>query len=420
MFEDLQHALPRIQKYKQGWPASGPLETALFDLYSEIIVFCAHAITFFRNNPVSSSSRRRVWILFTGEFSQVIKNVQQCSSKVDEAAEMIRLSRAVDNSATMAALRRLQNLQTSDNANLPCYLIPHGLNLRFFSRADELRILTEELDPAATTRRFQAVGLHGLGGVGKSQLALQYAHKSMDAYEIIAWIPSESEIKLVQALSDLANKLGLTDGTSEDDYGNVQKVRDWLNQSHKTFLLIFDNVDNIELLDQIWPASSKASVIITTRSPSLAAKRAATTMSLQPFSDEVGPGVLRSLIGFDPASKEDESALEEICRLVGGLPLAMVQISDFMRERGCSYAELLRLYEKSAERIYAKTDHPVEYPYTVLTTWDISLKHMSGEATRLQNLVVFFDPDMIPERLITNTGAGVENPAFDFLFDEFE
>lgn len=98
----------------------------------------------------------------------------------------------------------------------------------------------------------------------------------------------------------------------------------------------------------------------------------------------------------------------------------MVQISDFIRDQRYSYTEFLRIYKKSAEKIFAKSENPVEYDDTVFTTWNISLQKLSEEAIKLQNLLVFFDPDLIPERLITNTKAEIDDPSVDFLFDEFE
>lgn len=106
--------------------------------------------------------------------------------------------------------------------------------------------------------------------------------------------------------------------------------------------------------------------------------------------------MLQSLTGIEPTDDKDSCAADEICRLVGGLPLAMVQIGDFIRDRHYSYSDFLRVYEKSAEKVYSKSDRPVEYDHSVLTTWEISLQKLSAEATTLQNLLVFFDPDLIP------------------------
>ncbi|KAK0702012.1 tpr repeat-containing protein [Lasiosphaeria miniovina] len=430
MLESLQHALPRMHMYERELPMTEALEKAMFDMYSEIIVFCAHAIAFFRNNP-NVSRNRHAWSQFSRDFAEVIINVQRYSRRVDEAADMIRLSRETHTAETVAALNKdLADLQInqdgpSQGAKLPCFMIPFGLNLRFLGRDEEMRRMREALDPPdeaneGTSPKLRAIGIHGLGGVGKSQLALHYANTSMERYEIIAWISAETQIKLVQTLSGLANKLGLVEGSGEDDYQNVQRVRDWLNSAKKPFLLIFDNVDKIELLDQIWPASNKGSIIITTRSPSQASKRTTITLAVESFSAETRTNVLKSLTGMEPMGQEEVAAAAEICRLVGGLPLAMVQISDFIRDRGYSYGEFLKVYEKSAERVFAKSERPVEYDHTLLTTFEISLQKLSEEAASLANLLACFDPDLIPERLLTETKAEMDGTDFEFLSDDFD
>ena len=67
-----------------------------------------------------------------------------------------------------------------------------------------------------------------------------------------------------------------------------------------------------------------------------------------------------------------------------------------------------------------KSEIPIDYDRTLLATWDISLQRLSAEATTLQNLLVFFDPDLIPERLIKDTKAEIDDERLEFLFDDFE
>lgn len=422
ILESLQSALPRIQKYEHESRMTESLKKALFDLYGEIIPFCARTIIFFRNNP-NVVKNRNAWAKFSCDSGEVIANVRKYSRRVDKVSDMIRLSKEIYAAETRAAFKDFQDLRVrSDSVKLPCFMIPYGLNLRFFGRAVEFRSLKDALDPNHATgdNRLRAVGIHGLGGVGKTQLALQYANTSMDVYEVIAWISAETQIKLVQSLSTLANKLGLVDGATEDDYQNIGKVRDWLNTADRPYLLVFDNVDKIDLLDQIWPASSRGSIIITSRSPSQIARRVNTTITLGSFSVEDGREVLQSLTGISPANGKEEAAAREVCRLIGGLPLAMVQISNLIRDGNYTYAEFLETYEKSAEKIFAKLEPPVEYNHTLLTTWDISLRNLSAKATALQNLLVFFDPDTIPERLLNNNRVEIQDGRFEFLAHDFE
>ena len=215
--------------------------------------------------------------------------------------------------------------------------------------------------------------------------------------------------------SVLAQKLGLLKSKeTEDDYQASPKVRDWLNSSNHSFLLIFDNVDKIDMLLQVWPASTKGSILITTRSPSVAAKRSNEIMHLEPFTAQLGPEALYALTGFTGADNEDTAAAEEICRLLGGLPLAIVQVSEFIRDRASSYTEFLALYQKSSAKILARGEVPLEYNHTLSTVWELSSHNLPPDASTLQKLIAFLDPDAIEERLLTNTHARLSDERLEF------
>jgi hypothetical protein len=296
------------------------------------------------------------------------------------------------------------------------FLIPYGLNLRFFGRDDELRILKEAIEPSCT--RLRAIGIHGAGGVGKTQLALQYANTSLDMYQVIVWIPADTQTNIVHALSNLAKKLGLVDGASgEDDCGNVDKVRDWLNTASKPFLLVFDDVDNIELLDPIWPANKRGSIIITSRSPLVATGRTTITLALKSFSADTTSQVLRTLSQLDFADdKEEAAAHKRLSGWTNGFPLAVMQISNFIRNRGTSYVETRKMMRECSRTVYS-TVTP-EYGHTVLTVWDTSLQRLSPGAMALLKLLAFFDPDEVPERFITNMKAIVHDGPLGFVVDK--
>jgi hypothetical protein len=422
MLEELHRTLPRYKKYEQELPMSKALEDALSNVYTEIIIFCARAITFFRNNPNVGRSRN-AWSEFNSGFLRTIDNLRNHSRRVDEEADMIRMTREASSAETISIMRSLKDMQLGkDTTRLSCQLIPYGLNPRFFCRSMELAKVKQVLDPVEGKDNLRVVSIHGLGGVGKSQLALQYANTSISKYDIIVWIPSETHIKMTQALSTFAKKLGLPKGDedTEDEYQASLKVRDWLNTSGRRFLLIFDNVEKIDILLQVWPASDKGSILITTRSPSIASKRATNIVHLESFKADVGLDVLCALTGATPVSDEDSAAAKTLCHLLGCLPLAMVQISDFIRDRGCSYEEFLPMYRLHAAKMHALGDVPVEYNHTLSTVWELSFQKLPKDASTLQNFLAFLDPDRIEERLLTNPTSGLVEACFKFLIDEFE
>lgn len=420
MIENLHKTLPKNCKYTKGLPMTKALEGALSGMYTEIITFCARTITFFWNNPYAGI-KRPVWTPFNRQFLRTIEDLKLQSRRVDEEVNKIRMRREAMTDNTIEVMKSLKDLKLDDEVKLPCHMIPFGLNPRFFSRDREVDLVRKALDPVQGHEKLQVMSIHGLGGVGKSQIALHYANISMKIYDVIAWIPSETQVKMTQAWSMLAKKLGLPKGDdSEDDYQASLKVKDWLNESGRRFLLIFDNVEQIDILLQVWPSSEKGSILITTRSPSVASKRATKVMHLESFPMDKALEALNSLTGLDHKKYENSAAANDICQLLGGLPLAIVQMSEYIRDRGYSYEEFLRIYRKSASKIHAKGETPMEYYHTLSTVWDISLQNLPQDASILQNFTAFFDPDKIEERLLTNPKVSHTDDRLEFLIDEIE
>lgn len=128
---------------------------------------------------------------------------------------------------------------------LPCYFIPLGLNERLIGREDELRQLGEALDPQECNRKSRSFALCGMGGVGKTAIALRYAKKARDSYDAIFWITADNMIKMTQNFLDIAQNLDLVpkDRKSEDANAAMAMVKQWLSETSKLarpfFLLTF-------------------------------------------------------------------------------------------------------------------------------------------------------------------------------------
>lgn len=419
MFEELGGVLPKLRQYEQELPMSPSLEKALLETYTEIISFYARSITLFQNNPRIRKSDE-AWMIFSNEFPTRIRKLHRCSKLVDKEADMIRLSREYKTAETIEAIRDLHIAQPTET-KFQCYMVPYGLNAKFFGRHDETAILKGGLHPHNDRKRMEIIAIHGTGGVGKTQLALHYANTSLDFYDVVLWIPADTQIKITQTLSEFAGEVGLAkDEEGKDNYLSIRRVKNWLNTSGKTFLLIFDNVERDDLLEQIWPSSNKGSIIITCRSSSVASKRATNVIHLQCLDSKAGLDVFYSLTGLQPSSEADVLAAEELLQIFGGLPLALVQISEFMIDRGFSYDEMLPVFKKSAQRIFAKLEPPPQYENTLGKLWEVSFERLSAESKTLLNILSFFDPDLIPESILSNKKARINDSNLEFLFDALE
>ncbi|PGH07404.1 hypothetical protein AJ79_06306 [Helicocarpus griseus UAMH5409] len=144
-------------------------------------------------------------------------NLRHLSEIVDERANDIKLS---GKTKTANMVKTTQNLRDSQREDIyfSCHMVPYGLNTRYFGRSVEMDILQKGLCPY-NYKKLEVIAIYGEGGVGITQLALQYANTSLDAYDVVLWIPAETQLKLTLTLVTFATKLGLRKaGDSEDDY----------------------------------------------------------------------------------------------------------------------------------------------------------------------------------------------------------
>lgn len=143
----------------------------------------------------------------------------------------------------------------------------------FVGRAHEIGTLHDILRPdQAPTEQHRAV-LGGIGGIGKTQLALAYARQHQQSYMSVLWLNATSESTLNVSLRSIAQRIRpATELQGLDDDGTLQAVLHWLSDTRNTsWLLIFDNYDDPDLygIDRYLPNTGHGSIIITTRLPDL-------------------------------------------------------------------------------------------------------------------------------------------------------
>lgn len=124
-------------------------------------------------------------------------------------------------------------------AKLPCRLLPSGTNSRFFDRTEIFALIDKEflepidktLRPKADAGKICSFSLHGLGGVGKSEIALQYANSRSKYYEAVLWIRCESRLTIQQSVNDIVESLELRDMQPGNSAVNKVALKTWLQQT---------------------------------------------------------------------------------------------------------------------------------------------------------------------------------------------
>lgn len=120
MLEKLHQTLPKYCKYEKELPMTKALEDALSDMYTEIIIFSACAITFFWNNP-NASIKRPAWSQFNRQFLKTIEDLKLQSRRVDEEVDMIRLRREAMTAETIEVMKNLKETKLEGLVKLPCH-----------------------------------------------------------------------------------------------------------------------------------------------------------------------------------------------------------------------------------------------------------------------------------------------------------
>jgi tetratricopeptide (TPR) repeat protein len=274
----------------------------------------------------------------------------------------------------------------------PVWQVPTR-NAVFTGRVEVLEQLHDRL--AGTSMAVVApMALHGLGGVGKTQVALEYAHRYMADYDAIWWIPAEQDELINAALAPMAQSLGIRSRDSIPE--TAQAVREALRLGHPydRWLLIFDNADNPNEVKEFFPGGS-GHVIVTTRNPAWSV--VAEPLEIDVFSREESVGLLRRRVTGLSASEATQ-----VAEKLGDLPLAIEQASAWLAETAMSAAEYV---ERLDNQLVAALgfNRPDDYPTTVAATFRLSfdrLRERSPGAARILELCAYFSPDPISLSLL--------------------
>jgi hypothetical protein len=273
----------------------------------------------------------------------------------------------------------------------PIWSVP-ARNADFTGRAAVLERMRDKLAGGGMTS-LVALALYGLGGVGKTQLALEYAHRFMADYDLVWWVPSERSEEISVALADLARKMGLkvSENMAEAADAALEELR---RDVSPHWLLIFDNADDPKQLEPYLPAGS-GHVLITSRNQ--AWTRTAEPLEVEVFTKEESVAhLLRHVPDFKP-----EDAVQ-VADALGNLPLAVEQASAWLEQTGMPAQAYVAELATQATRILA-LNQPPDYPTPVVATWNLSLERLqqrSPAAVRLLQLLAFFSPGPISMDLL--------------------
>ncbi|MFE5208996.1 FxSxx-COOH system tetratricopeptide repeat protein [Streptomyces sp. NPDC056600] len=251
-------------------------------------------------------------------------------------------------------------------------------NPNFIGREALLAAVEAQLRDEETTAVLPHT-LHGMGGVGKSQLAVEYVYRHSHEYNVVWWIPSERESLVLGALVDLAVALKL-DVPRQANVA-VPAVREALRtgEPYGNWLLVFDNAEDIEAVRSYFPVGGPGKIIVTSRNREW--ERVAHPLTVDVFEREESIALLqRRARGL---STEDAGRLAEA---LGDLPLAVEQAGAWHAATGMPVSEYLTLLVERTPGILDLAP-TADYPVSVAAAWNISLDRLSQDHPAARQLL---------------------------------
>jgi tetratricopeptide (TPR) repeat protein len=285
------------------------------------------------------------------------------------------------------------------------FFVPHDRNLAFTGREEVLAALRQALTAESAAAISQSAAISGLGGVGKTQVALEYVWRYRRHYNTILWITAETEQTLSTGFSTAADLLQVP-GRQNPEQELVRKaVLRWL-ESHNGWLVVFDNADRPELLAPCLPRQHQGHILLTSRRQVFDSAG----LLLHPIVlQELIPAEARSFLirrtGRDSLDESETLAADAIAHKLGYLPLALEQAAAYILQRGTRFQDyLLGLCNRDLELLEKQQPVMGNYALSVTTAWALNfseIEQSSGSADLLR-LSAFLAADAIPLDLLAS------------------
>ncbi|GHO45929.1 helix-turn-helix domain-containing protein [Ktedonospora formicarum] len=274
----------------------------------------------------------------------------------DSKARVLELA----DTLSLNKVETLQLLEASMTSIIPYWYQPFPKNPFFIGREDVLRTLHDHMITSKDTST-SIYALQGVGGIGKTQIAIEYAYRYSFEYTALLWVDAETLETVLDSFQHIAGVLQLPGRQETEPQQIFEKVYHWLS-SHTQWLLIWDHIDTPELLLRFLPPMRQGHILLTTRNHIFGP--IAHRISLRPMTQEEGVLFLlqrtRTLDAQSPplsihqiaeSMPTENAVVKDIVRQMGGLPLALDQVGAYIEETGCRFLDYVRHYRQHPIRL---------------------------------------------------------------------
>jgi tetratricopeptide (TPR) repeat protein len=304
-------------------------------------------------------------------------------------------------SAVIKALVKAEAMPSRQPRNLPFA----SLGSLFMGRDADL----DKLRAALAAGKGPAVvgrALHGLGGVGKTRLAIEYAWRQEADYSALLFVRADDPATLNANLAALvaAEVLDLKEKDAQKDTDKLEATLRWL-ESHPTWLMILDNVDDEKAVAEVKKLMARLKggrVIVTARAANFPGE--VPTLELDVLAEDAATEFLLTRTRDRRAlASDDAPKAREIAHELGGLALGLEQAGAYVVTERIGFGRYLKLWRESREKVIGGFDRALtsyDHDAGLAATWATSVYRLSPESRRLLDRLAMLAPDPIPDSLL--------------------
>ena len=316
---------------------------------------------------------------------------------------------------------REKSLRIRSTSSDPIFNVP-SKNIFFTGREKYIEQLHEALKLNGAMALSQPQAISGLGGIGKTQTAVEYAYKYKDEYKAVFWVNADSKESIISSFVKIAGLLNLPVKDDKEQELIADSVKHWL-EINSRWLLIFDNADDPKLVEKYFPFQTKGHIILTSRAQIFVNLHIMKPLKMDEMSpDESKQFLLRRTGRNDiPLNQIETDAIEQLGKELDYFPLALEQAGAFIHEKSSSFNDYLISYRKRGLELLEETKSD-SYPKSIATTWSLNfeqVKQTSNASIDLLYVSAFLSPYSIPLELIAH-GAKELGPALSTSLTDVE
>ncbi|KAL8676497.1 MAG: hypothetical protein Q9186_006992 [Xanthomendoza sp. 1 TL-2023] len=374
-------------------------------------------------NPKDGSSKfRRAWKAVMSLRQD--KKVEEISEAIHKSISMLTYHHHIAAPATntLGSLSTVAAALSLDNQkHFKTYsMIPVQWAEDFTGREEEINVLSSKF---SHSEKHVRVAVVGLGGIGKTRLVRQYVEQYKDSDTSVFWIHAGTADRMRSGSRDIAKKVG-AQGCDDSNTDILVVLKKWFeNEDSGKWLLIYDNVDDIDLmydehrggLATHLPRSNHGSIILTTRNRQIGVKFAKSNlMTLSDLTQAQSISLMAMKLRNE--TTEGRPALSKLAEALGGIPLALVQATSFIEENHSTPDRYLELYDANESskidllsQDFEDDTRDPELKNPIAITWIVTFEHIKNHqplAADTLCLMSMFDAQAVPESLVSEPAKG--------------